>query len=115
MRLRLCVTLVLFAWSMALLGAPTWIEHILPGQIPQCGAYKTENQTSEFGCRDQGDRSACDDGTPGFMNKNYKLSREHLRKYYEYGARHLCTPWTETGDCCNTIAEGNCPPSNCYL
>lgn len=95
-------------------GEDIWIESVMPGAGP-CGGYQTEEQEGEVGCRDRAGRADCDDGSPWFYNRNYRINRTHLYKYYQYGTRHLCTPWSETGSCCNTIAEPPCPASNCVL
>lgn len=69
----------------------------------------------EAGCRSSAGIAACDDGTPWFWNKNYRVEREHLRKFYINGTRHLYQPWRLSGGCCNTIAEGDGEMSNCWI
>ncbi|MBS1702300.1 MAG: hypothetical protein JST12_11610 [Armatimonadetes bacterium] len=104
--------LVISALSSASTAWP--IENIAPTAGP-CGTYVTETITGETGCRDRGGLSACDDGSPWFYDKNYTITRQHLTKIYTSGTRHLCTAWTPSGPCCNTIAEPPCPDSTCHL
>jgi|GEM_PF-7036406 len=89
------------------------IERVIRSS-PDCAVYQSEVDETEAGCRDSAGISPCDDGTPWFLNKNYQVQRMHLRKYYSNGTRHLCEPWVLSGGCCNTIAESECPWSNCW-
>jgi hypothetical protein len=105
--------IALSALSPGVLAA--WpIENVAPTAGP-CGTYVSESIVGETGCHDRGGLSACDDGSAWFYNKNFTITRQHLTKLYTSGTRHLCTAWSQTGPCCNTVAEPPCPSSTCHL
>lgn len=111
------IGLAVFTLVLAIANALpiVYIENVIPNP-PPCGEYVSEQWVPEEGCRDRKLRLPCNDGTPGFYNKNYLIQRTRIDKYYTNGTRHLCTAWNEVaGRCCNSISEPPCPDSNCHL
>ena len=94
---------------------PWPVENVAP-TATACGTYLGgDTVIGETGCEDRAGLSSCDDGSPWFINKNFSVSRQHLTKRYSGGTRNLCTNWSKSGTCCNTVSEPPCPASTCIL